>query len=166
MRYKVVPPVRSVAFLRDAAGTLPLVPGSVEDCCSRVRDGTAVTSRDEARAYLTFMQALGLVAEAERGFHRVRSPPDDAALAAAFRERVFGAREVLDAVAEDPRSVDEAFTAISGEIPTWERDRHEDWEAEWRERTERLLGWAVEFDLVAVDEATGQFISASANDDA
>jgi len=155
MRYKVVPPVRSVAFLRDAAGTLPLVPGSIEDCCSRVRDGTAVPSRDEARATITFMQALGLVTETERGFHRVREQPDDGALAAAFRERVFGAREGLDAVAEEPRTVDDVFAVLGEEIPRWERDRHEDWEAEWRERTERLLGWAVVFDLVAVDD--GQY---------
>ena len=151
MRYKVVPPVRSIDFLREAAGTLPLVPGSVEDCCTRVRDGTAVQSRDEARENLTFMQALGLVAEAERGFHRVRSPPDDGALAEAFREHVFGASEVLDAVANGPVTAEGAFETINDEIPQWERDRHEDWEAEWRERTERLLGGAAVFGLATVE---------------
>jgi len=155
MRYKIVPPVRSVAFLREAAETLPLVPGSVEDCCSRVRDGTAVTSRDEARAYLTFMQALGLVAETDRGFHRVREQPDDAALSEAFRDRVFGAREVLAAVADEALTADEAFAVLGEKIPRWERDRHEDWEAEWRERTERLLEWGVEFGPVVVDD--GQY---------
>jgi hypothetical protein len=155
MRYKVVPPVRSTDFLREAAGTLPLVPGSVEDCCSRIRDGTAVTSRDEARENLTFMQALGLVAEAERGFHRVRSPPGDEALTQAFRERVFGAQEVLGAVADDQATADEAFEIVDDEIPQWERDRHEDWEAEWRERTDRLLGWAAVFGLVTVED--GQY---------
>ena len=155
VRFKIVPPVRTVGFLREAAETLPLVPGSVEDCCSRIRDGTAVTSRDEAREYLTFLQALGLVAETDRGFHRVRDGPGDEDLSVAFRERVFGAREVLDCVATEPRTVEEAFDALRDEIPRWERDRHEDWEAEWRERTERLLGWAAVFGLVT--ESDGQY---------
>lgn len=151
MRYKVVPPVRSTAFLREAAAALPLVPGSVEDCCSRVRDETAVQSRDEARAYVTFSQALGLVAETDRGFHRVRGGPDDSDLAEAFRERVFGAREVLATLEDGPLTTDEAFSALCDEIPRWERDRHDDWGAEWRERTTRLLDWAVELGLAERD---------------
>ncbi|NLV10088.1 hypothetical protein GOC74_09115 [Halomicrobium mukohataei] len=158
VRFKVVPPVRAVGFLREAAETLPLVPGSVEDCCTRVRDGTAVTSRDEAREYLTFMQALGLVAETDRGFHRVRDAPSDEELPTAFRERVFGAREVLECVATEPRTPEAVFTAIREEIPRWERNRHEDWEAEWHERIERLLGWAAVFDLVT--ESDGQYRAA------
>ena len=155
VRFKIVPPVRSVDFLRDAAETLPLVPGSVEDCCSRIRDGTAVTSRDEAREYLTFLQALGLVAETDRGFHRVRDAPDDEELAEAFRERVFGAREVLGALSDEPRTVEESFDTLRDAIPRWERDRYEDWEAEWHERTERLLGWAETFGLAT--ESDGQY---------
>lgn len=146
--------MRSTAFLRDAAGTLPLVPGSVEDCCSRVRDGTAVTARDEARAYLTFMQALGLVAETDRGFHRVRDGPDDDALAEAFREHVFGAREVLEILDNGAETPAEVFATVRDEIPQWERDRHEDWEDEWRERTERLLGWAQAFGLAREADGT------------
>jgi hypothetical protein len=151
MRYKVVPPVRSREFLRDGAGTLPLVPGSVEDCCSRVRDGTAVQSRDEARMYLTFMQALGLVAATERGLHRVRETPSDGALATAFRERVFGAQEMLAALDSGPRTVEKVFAEMREEVPAWERDRHTDWVAEWRERTRRLLGWAVQLGLAERD---------------
>lgn len=151
MRYKVVPPVRSTDFLREAAAALPLVPGSVEDCCTRVRDETAVQSRDEARAYVTFLQALGLVAETDRGFHRIRAEPDDDALAEAFRERVFGAREVLDALEGGPRTAEAVFAELSEDVPRWERDRHEDWNAEWRERTTRLLDWAVELGLAERD---------------
>ena len=152
MQYKVVPPIRPITFLRAAAGTLPLVPGRVEDCCSRVRDGTAGQSRDEARAYLTFMQALGLVAETDRGFHRVRDAPDDEALADAFHERVFGAQEVLVALDSAPATADEVFAEMRDEIPAWERDRHTDWVGEWRERTERLLEWAVELGLAESDD--------------
>jgi len=165
MRYKVVPPVRSIEFLREAAGTLPLVPGSVEDCCSRVRDGTEVVSRDEAREYLTFMQALGLISETDRGFHRVRKTPDDDTLAAAFRECVFGTAEVLAAVADEPQTAEAVFAVLGEEIPQWERDRYEDWETQWRERTERLLGWAITFGLVRVererDRETDRFVATS-----
>lgn len=147
MRYKVVPEPRSVDALRAAADAVPLVPGSVEDCCTRVRDGTDLDSRDEARETLTFLQALGLVEESERGFYRVREERSPADLATAFRERVFGAQEVLAAVDDGPASVEDAFQEVRDVVPRWERDRRTDWEAIWRERTRRLLEWAVEFGL-------------------
>lgn len=155
MRYKVVPPVRDVEFCYEAADLLPLVPGSVEDCCARLRDGTDLPSRDLAREMLTFLEALGLVAETERGYHRVRDQPDRAALAQAYRNRVFGVAEVLDALraAEGPLTPDEAFDALREDVPEWERARHPDWEAVWRDRTRRLLDWTVEFGLArATDE--------------
>jgi len=141
MRYKVVPPVRDLAFLRAVAGALPLVPGTVDDCCSRIVDRTDVAARDDAREWLTFCQALGLAAETERGYHRVRDDPDDAALADAFEERVFGAREVLDA-ATDGVTTEAAFADVRDLVPNWERARDEEWEKTWRERTRRLLDWA------------------------
>ncbi len=155
MRYKVVPPVRDVALCREVAAALPLVPGTVEDCCTRIRDRTAVPSRDAAREWLTFCQALGLAAETDRGFHRVREEPDDDALADAFRENVFGAREVLAAAADGPTgagtTVDEAFAALRERVPGWERAREEDWKAAWRERCRRLLAWGVVFGYVERD---------------
>jgi len=158
VRFKIVPPVRDAEFLREAAETLPLVPGSVEDCCSRIRDSTSVTSRDEAREYLTFLQALGLVAETELGYHRVREAPDDEALADAFRERVFCAREVVGVLSDESRSAEAVFEAIREDVPRWERERYEDWEAEWGDRIERLLDWAAVFELVT--EADGQYRAA------
>ncbi|WP_225334814.1 hypothetical protein [Halomicrobium urmianum] len=152
MRYKVVPEPRSVAFLREAAETLPLVPGSVEDCCSRIRDETDVLSRDRAREYLTLLEALGLAEETSSGYRRLRDQPDDATLTERFRERVFGVEELLAALsAEGPIDVDGAFDALADEVPRWERDRREDWESEWRERTERLLEWSVAFGLAERD---------------
>ena len=147
MRYKVVPESRSVAFLREVQAALPLVPGSVEGCCSRIRDRTDLQSRDEAREYLTFAQALGLAAEGGRGFHRTREEPDDGELAERFRENVFGAREVLDGLEAGPRPVEQTFDEIRESVPRWERDRHSDWASEWFDRTERLLEWGVEFRL-------------------
>lgn len=147
VRYKVVPPVRDVAFLRAVADALPLVPGTVEDCCARIRDRTAVPARDEAREWLTFCRALGLAAETERGYHRVGDEPGEEEIVAGFRDRVFGAREVLEAVG-DGATATAVFEEIRAGVPQWERAREEDWESTWQERTERLLGWAVVFGLV------------------
>ena len=165
MRYKIVPPARDVPFLRDVSAALPRVPNSVEDCCSRIRDRTDVPSRDLAREYLTFCQALGLAAEADGAYYRPQNTPEDAELAAAFRENVLGAREVLAAMdsvegkeskageeGEEVLSVEEAFDAIEPLVPRWERNQKTDWEATWRERTERLCEWAVAFGLAAAEE--------------
>ncbi|QPV63286.1 hypothetical protein I7X12_01235 [Halosimplex litoreum] len=152
MRYKIVPPVRDRAFLADAQRAVPLVPGTVEDCCLRIVDETTAPSRDAAREYLTFLEALELVAETSRGFERRRVDAAEADLADAFERRVFGASELLDALREaDSLTVEEAFDALREHVPRWERDRHTDWEAEWRERTERLLDWSVTLGLAVND---------------
>jgi hypothetical protein len=165
VRYKVVPPVHDVAFLRAVAGAVPLVPGPEADCCTRIRDRTDVPTRDEATEWLTFCRALGLVREADSGYHRVRDEPGPAALADEFRERVFGAREALAGVAGGG-TVDDAFAAVRTAIPEWERARHDDWKATWRERTRRLLGWAVEFGIARrVDDRTGEKFRYSAAED-
>jgi len=148
MRYKVAPPARSVAFLRDVQSALPLVPGTVDDCCARIMDRTDLQSRDEAREYLTFVQALGLATETDRGYSQVRDGPADDELCERFREHVFGAREVLETLADGPKTVAACFEIVRDTVPRWERERHVDWEAEWQARTERLLGWAVEFGLL------------------
>lgn len=147
MRYKVVPGPADEELLRAVSAAVPLVPGSVEDCCTRIRDRTAIPSREEARRWLTFCQALGLVNETDRGYYRLRDPPDDDALTAAFEESVFGAREVLDALdsADQALGAEAAFEAVRETVPRWERDRDPDWEAEWRERARRLVEWAVVF---------------------
>jgi len=148
VRYKVVPEPRSVAALRDVQTALPLVPGSVEDCCSRIRDRTDLQSRDVAREYLTFAQALGLATESERGYSSARDSPPNDELGGRFREQVFGARELLASLEDGPKTAVACFQEIRDDVPQWERDRHTDWEAEWRDRTERLLEWGVEFGLV------------------
>lgn len=148
MRYKVAPEPRSLAFLREVQRALPLTPGSVDDCCARVVAETDVTDRADAQDWITFLEALELVEDTGSGYRRVRVDPADASLGTAFRERVFGAREVLDALADGEQvDADEVFEAVRGVVPDWERDREPDWEAVWRERVARLLEWAVRFDL-------------------
>jgi hypothetical protein len=147
-RVKVVPESRSLDDLQTVREALPLVPGSIEDCCTRVRDRTFVLSRDEARAWITFLDALGLVNETEQGFHRTREEVDRETLGERFQERIFGVEEVLAILDDGGRTRDEVFQAFRDNVPQWERNRHTDWEAEWQNRIECLLEWAVTFDLV------------------
>ena len=149
MRIKVVPEPADRALLREVHEALPLVPGSVEDCCTRIRDRTSVPSRDAAREWLTFAQALGLAAETDRGFHRVRDPPGDDALATAFPENVFPVEEVLAALADadGPLETVDVFEAVRDVVPRWERSRHADWESEWQDRGALVLDWCVAFGL-------------------
>ncbi|AUG47930.1 hypothetical protein BVU17_10520 [Haloarcula taiwanensis] len=147
MRYKVAPPARSRSFLDTAREAIPLVPDSEADCCRAIQTATDVSDRETAQEYLVFLQALGLVAESERGYYRTRTDPDRAALATAFEEAVFGVDVLLAALDSEGVDADAAFEALRAEIPRWERERHTDWEAVWRERTTSLLDWAVLFGL-------------------
>jgi hypothetical protein len=165
VRYKVVPEPRSPDFLAAVQRAVPLVPDDVEDCCSRVVADTDVSARDDARAWITFAEALELVEETDRGYRRVREPVDAETLAAAYRERVFGVREVLDALdtTGEPLSPGEVFPRVEGIVPRWERERYPDWESEWTERVERLLEWARLFGLVE-QSAAGYTLTGGCHD--
>ena len=145
MKFKPVPePPETLNFVAEVQRAVPLVPGSTEDCCSRIVSRTAVPARDEARTWLTFLQALCLAHETERGFARTRREVEREAVADAFAERVFGASEVLAILsgADEPLDADAVFESFRDEVPTWERHRNPDsWETIWRERVGRLLGW-------------------------
>jgi len=147
MRYKVAPPPRSRSFLETARDAIPLVPDSEADCCRAIQTATDVSNRETAQKYLVFLQALGLVAESDRGYYRTRTDPDRADLVTAFEESVFGVDVLLAALNSEPVDTDDAFDALRAEIPRWERERHADWEAVWQERTANLLEWAVLFGL-------------------
>jgi hypothetical protein len=150
VRYKVAPPPRGVDALFAVRDALPLVPGSVEDCCTRIRDRTGVPSRDAAREWLTFCQALGLAAETDRGYHRTREEPATPVLADRLLEAVFPARELREVlVANGPLSAGEAFDRVREDVPRWERSRSSEWESDWRERVDHLLGW---FEVVGIAE--------------
>jgi hypothetical protein len=154
VQFKVVPPAPdSLEALETARRAVPLVPRSETDCCARVMDRAGVPARDEAKEWLTFMRALGLVAGAERGYHRTREPVERDRLAAAFHERVYGAADLMDALdPEEPVTPEEAFERFADSVPNWERRRHADPERVWRERVRRLLDWAVLFGLAGRTE--------------
>lgn len=148
MRYKIVPEPRGLDTLSAVHRAVPLVPERVEDCCVQVVDRTDVPARDDAREWITFLQALELAEETPRGFRRVRTDPETAELADAFRRRVYGAEELLTALDETgPVTAGDAFDRLRPSIPEWEWDRHANPESEWRDRTRRLLAWSVEFGL-------------------
>jgi hypothetical protein len=100
------------------------------------------------------MQALGLVAKRQRGYHRTREDLSPAELGPAFRERVFLVSKLLDAVESGHGTPDAAFEAVEDAIPRWERERDTDWERRWREAVAELLGWAALFGLVTVADGT------------
>jgi hypothetical protein len=80
---------------------------------------------------------------------------DRAELAVAYRERVFLVAELLETVENGPATAEAAFGAVREQVPRWERERHADWERQWRTNVEHLLAWAVVLGCCTVDE--GQF---------
>ncbi|USZ77112.1 hypothetical protein NGM07_07240 [Halorussus vallis] len=147
MQFKLVPePPEDLDFVATAQRAVPLVPGSEDDCCARLLDRTDLTSRDQARTWLTFLRALGLAEEGASGFTRTRRDPDPEFLAERFREHVFGASTVLAtlASAESALSADAVFEAFRDEVPTWEHYKNPNtWEEIWRERVAFVLEWCV-----------------------
>ncbi len=150
-RFKPVPPTpASLDRLYEARSAVPLVPSDSDDCCARVRRGLGLADRDAGRTWLVFLRALSLVDRSDRGYRRTREDVSTDELGRRFRERVVGADDVLAAVeaADEPLSVDAVFERVQETVPAWERRRHEDWRAVWRNRTERLLEWARLLELV------------------
>ncbi|WP_324663953.1 hypothetical protein [Haloarcula sediminis] len=152
MRYKVAPPARSLDFLRTVRAAVPLVPDDAADCCLAIQRATDVGDRERAREYLTFLRALGLVTETDRGYHRTRNGLDRDALATAYHDRVFLVDELFRAVETGADSPAAAFEAVREAIPRWERERDPAWERNWRERVEQLLDWAVVFGCLTVED--------------
>ncbi len=156
MRLKPVPePPTDLSTVADVHSALPLVPGSEDDCCARVVRRTDVAARDEAKRWITFLRALGLATEHDSGYARERTDPDRAAMATAFRERVFAAREVLDALAaaDEPLDAPTVLARVEAVVPRWERSKRQDWREDWTNRVERLLGWAVRLGLAERTDA-------------
>jgi hypothetical protein len=147
-RYKVAPGPPTVDALRSVHAALPLVPEDVADCCGRVVDRTSVATRDDAREWITFLQALALAKETDRGYRRLGTDVTPAAVRDPFVERVFGVAELLDALDDvGSLTVEAGFEVLRPSIPVWERERHPDWGRVWRDRTRRLLAWSVVFGL-------------------
>lgn len=145
-RKPLPPPPDDLAALREAQAAVPLVPGTEDDCCARLQGRLELPGRDTAATWLDFLRGLGLAEEGPAGFSRVRADLEDAELAAAFLETVYGAREVHDELSEaavplDPEAVADRTRAL---VTPWERQRDgPDWPAVWAQRTHDLLDWLV-----------------------
>ena len=151
MRTKSVPPAPdSLEFLSDAQNATPLVPEPHESCCIRLATRLEGVDKDEARSWLAFMQALGLVEEGELGYVRTSQEVSVEALQDDFRSSIFGVEELLSHLdAAGAADVDTAFETFRSHVPQWERHRNPNtWETLWRERVGHLLEWARLFDLV------------------
>lgn len=148
MKFKVVPAPRSRSFIEHAQKTLPLVPSTEADCCGLLLADTDLTSRDVAREWITFLQALGRLAESDGKYYQRKNSPED--LATAFCENVYAAETVVAVVeqGEQPLTATEVFDRVREAVPQWERNRRQNWQAVWHERVERLLEWAVVFELI------------------
>jgi hypothetical protein len=118
-------------------------------------DRADVPARDEAKTWLTFLAALKLARESNRGWVRTRDPSLEVeVLAERFEANVYGARELLVTLEEEgPLDAEAAFERFREHVPRWERDRRPDeWPAVWRRRVRNLLDWAV---LLEVAERVG-----------
>jgi hypothetical protein len=154
-RFKLVPPPpESLDAVATAQRAVPLVPDSEDDCCARLMRRCDLPSRDVARTWLTFLRALELVEETEDGFRRLQTDPTRDHLREVVPRRVFGAAELLDALAtsDGPLDVDALFERFRDRVPTWEHHKEPArWERLWRERVETICEWLV---LLGLAEST------------
>lgn len=149
MRIKPLPePPDDLARVTDARRAIPLVPAAERECVARLMGELPLASRDQARAWLTFLRGLGYIEAGRRGYHRTNSSVPE--LAVAFVDGVYGGREILEilAGAEEPLQPSAVFDRFEPHIPPWERRRDSDWRATWRPRVTCRLAWLVALGLV------------------
>jgi len=147
MRFKHVPRApEAVDRVFESRQAVPLVPDTQDDCCTRLMERVGFPERDEAAKWLTFLRALGLVAEHERGYARTREDVDPEVLADRFLDGVFLAPAVRDAVAnaDQPLTASEVFDAVASEVPQYERNKYPNsWREVWGDTVARELDWLV-----------------------
>lgn len=162
MRHKPLPPPPDdLEAVREAQAAVPLVPGTEEDCCSRLQGRLGLAGRDTAATWLAFLQGLGLAEEGPSGFSRVRTDPSDTALVEAFLESVYAAREVHETLQDtaEPVAVESVAERTENLVSPWERRRDgPNWPAVWRERTRALLDWLALLGLA--DRTDGGYLAA------
>ncbi|AFO57320.1 hypothetical protein [Natrinema sp. J7-2] len=165
MQFKPVPePPADRTLLATVRRALPVTAGDVDDCCQRLVDETPLETREAAATWLTFLRALEVASEDPAGFRRRAASsgtesdtPDDLDwddLGRAFRDRVYGAETVLTVLerADGPRTVEAVVDAVQERRRTTDgRPRPSRATTHRRERIERLLEWAVVFDLAERD---------------
>ncbi|WP_200531916.1 hypothetical protein [Halorubrum sp. LN27] len=159
MRLKPVPePPDELDDLRAFQRAVPLVPGSTDDCCARLRERRGLSDRQTANDWLAFLRALGLARETPRGFVRTDAEPTPELVREGLQEGVLLVPEALSALraasAADPLTPDDLFAATRESVPRHDRARDPNWEATWRGRADRLLRWLALVDLAEPVPAT------------
>ncbi|WP_432507929.1 hypothetical protein [Halorubrum ezzemoulense] len=154
MRLKPVPePPADLDALREYQRAVPLVPGTADDCCARLRRRRDLPDRQTANDWLAFLRALDLAEDTSRGFVRADAEPTPERVREGLREEVLFGPEALAALREastdDPLTAPDLFAATRDRVPRHDRARDPDWEATWRGRAARLLGWLALVDLAA-----------------
>ncbi|WP_066417924.1 hypothetical protein [Halorubrum aethiopicum] len=162
MRIKPVPePPADLAELAAFQRAVPLVPGSTDDCCARLRDRRDLPNRQRANDWLAFLRTLGLARETPRGFVRADAEPTPESVRSGLREGVLFVPEALSllraATPAEPVTAETLFSATRGSVPRHDRARDAEWERSWRDRADRLLRWLALVDLAApIDRADGE----------
>lgn len=159
MQFKPVPePPTDADPIETVEAVLAALPAESDpelDCCARVIERTEVEDRDTASHWITFLRALELAVAEPAGYRRVAvdGAPERDSVAGTFRDRVVGVDDILDVLPDrtesaiDGASVFDRLDETDG-IPGSVRRRHGDrLERHWTDRIERVLGWAVAFDL-------------------
>jgi hypothetical protein len=146
MKLKPLPePPDALDALRAFQRAVPLVPGSADDCCARLRERCGLPDRQTANDWLAFLRALGLARETDRGFVRADAEPTAERAREGLRDGVLFATEALAALRSaspaEPVSPEALFDATRESVPRHARARDPDWERTWRERADRLLRW-------------------------
>lgn len=154
MRLKPIPePPTDLDALRTYQRAVPLVPGSTEDCCVRLRDRCTLPNRQVANDWLAFLRALGLAKQTDRGFVRTDVDPTPQTVRDGLREGVLLVPATLEQLAaatpSDPLTPAGLFAATRDAVPRHDRARDPDWESTWQERADRLLRWLALVDLAS-----------------
>jgi len=147
MRFKwVVEPPATLDAVADAQRAIPLVPASEADCLRRLvdrTDETVIDDREDAREWLTFLRAIGLVNRTPSGYRRERIELSAGELVDRLHDGIYGARELYDRLeaADEPLSVGDLAETV--DLPTWEQHHHANPERVRRQRLRRLAEWFV-----------------------
>lgn len=137
--------LETVAAVREAVPSTTTEAADTADCCARVVDRTAETAsghvrdRDAAAAWLTFLRALELATDGAEGYRQTDRELERETLRTAFRERVYGAQSVIDALAAADEPLPAATVADRVQSRSHRRVQ--------RDRIERILEWAVLLEL-------------------
>lgn len=149
VRYTLVPPARGWGFLHHVYETVPASPEVVEDCCGHIYEQTTVASREHAREWLVFLQALGCVESGAKGYFRTENPERPEYLAEPFKNKLFGVTEILEQVSTASEPLTTATVCERLDDPVKERLQSRAGTADLaRDSVERRLKWADSFGLV------------------